>query len=106
MMFNKLYESIKSKIDKDFVTIQTDFNRDLSNGWNILLKKTKKDADSIPFTLYDNYRKKYTGSIKLIGEDFEIEWESEKPFEAEGMIGNTDLYDGLKQMVDLLNDSE
>lgn len=106
MTFNNLYENIKSKFNKDFVTIQTDFNRDLSNGWNIFLKKTKKNADTIPFTLYDNDRKKYTGNIKLIGEDFEIEWESEKPLENEGLIGNSDLYDGLKQMVDLINDTE
>lgn len=105
MKFNTLYESVKSKLSKQFPKIQTDFSQEISDGWNLLLKRDDSKDDIIPFVLYDNTSNKYTGSIRIIGEDFEVEWESDKPLESEGMIGSETLYGSLKQMVELIKDS-
>lgn len=103
--FNNLCENIKSDILKNSRYIQTEFNRELSNGWNLLLKMDDIKNNDIQFVVYaDN--KKFNGNIEIIGEDFEISWETDTPMENEGLIGGEDLNTALKQMVDTIKFSE
>jgi len=103
--FNTLYESIKKDIITDAPKIQTEFNRELSNGWNLFLKNDKKDNNDIPFVLMAD-DKKFEGSITIIGEDFEVSWESETPLENEGLVSGEELTTALKNMVDNINFNE
>lgn len=96
--FDELYESTKIELLKSAPKIQTRFNRDLSNGWNLFLKNDKKNNNNIPFVLMAD-DKKFNGEIKIIGEDFEISWESETPLENEGLVSWDELNTALKQMV-------
>lgn len=103
--FNTFYESVKKDILKDAPKIQTEFNRKLTNGWNLFLRKDKKDNNNIPFVLMaDN--KKFNGEITIIDEDFEVSWESETPLENEGLVSGEELTNTLKQMVDNIKFNE
>jgi hypothetical protein len=100
--FDICYESIKRDILMDAPKLQTEFNRELSNGWNLFLMNDKKDNNDIPFVLMaDN--KKFEGKITIIDEEFEISWESEKPLENEGLVFGEELNAALKNMVDNIN---
>ena len=103
--FNKVYESVKKDILKNAPKIQTEFNRELSNGWNLFLRNDKKKSNFIPFVLMAD-DKKFKGKITIIGEDFEIDWESETPLENEGLVSGEELNTALKNMVDNIKFNE
>jgi len=92
--------NFKTQVMRNAVKIQTKFNRDITEGWNLLL--SGKDNDEVSFIVLIDDGTKLTGTMSLTGKDIMIEWESDVKFSLEGLTFGEDLEEALTEMVTLI----
>ena len=102
MKFQESYQKFKKTLFNNAIDIQTEFNIEISNGWNLLLKKDDVDNNIVEFVLMVD-GERFEGDMQLVGDDYEISWESESPLKNEGLVQGEDLETVLKRMVTGIN---
>jgi len=92
--------NFKNDVMRNAVKIQTAFNRDISDGWNILLSPKE---NLVEFIVLIDDGSKIVGKMGNVGTDVMIEWEGDYYHSLEGLLFGENLEEALTEMVALIN---